>query len=172
MSFYLLVSKLLEYPEQDLVDNIAAINSFIDQVDGVSVTEKQVILDFAEWLGSLSLIEQQSHYVDTFDTNQEHSLHVTHHLYGDSKERGPALSNLIDYYRSYGWEVSEKELPDFLPMMLEFVSQLDDMAARVFLADASKALIKLRENLEQSNNPYATLVKLLEQRGRLTGMAA
>ena len=171
MSFYTVIARLLEYPTQALIDSLHEIPQALSTIN-ISHDEKKVVLNFTQWVATDTLIKQQAFYVDTFDVIQEHSLHITHHLYGESKERGPALANMIEYYGSHGFNLSEKELPDFLPVILEFIAQLDEMGAKVFLADAGKALVILRENLEQAKNPYASLVKLLEQRGNLAGIAA
>jgi len=172
MQFYTLMARLMEYPTQPLMDHLAEIPETLNTLKTVDPAEKRVVLAFAEWMGMESLLERQALYVNTFDVVPEHSLHITHHLYGESKERGPALANMIEYYRSYGFNLKEQELPDYLSVILEFISGLDDMGARVFLADASKALTILRDNLAKANSPYADMVKLLEQRGGLAGMAA
>jgi len=172
MSFYTLLARLIEYPTEALMDNLTDIPETLNRLSDMSTSEKHVVLAFAEWLDKGTLLERQATYVNLFDITPEHSLHITHHLYGESKERGPALANLVEYYRSYGFDLAERELPDYLPVILEFISGLDDIGAKVFLADASKALVTLRENLANIKSPYADMIQLLEQRGSLAGIAA
>ena len=100
----------------------------------------------------------------------EHSLHLTHHLFGDDKNRGPALIDLGELYKDYGVEVMTNELPDYLPIILEFAAYMDDGEASVFLADAHKVLATLAENLKKAESPYAALLSILEDRATLTKM--
>ncbi len=102
----------------------------------------------------------------------EHSLHLTHHLFGDDRGRGPALVDLGEHYKGMGMEMRTGEIPDYLPLILEYVATLDEMGARVFLADAAKVLKVLAANLEKSDSPYAPLLRLVESRGQLARSAA
>ena len=114
----------------------------------------------------------QQDYVKTFDMVPEHSLHLTHHLFGDDRGRGPALVDLSEHYKGMGLGMKEGELPDYLPLILEYVSILDEFAARMFLADAKKVLTVLAANLEKSGSHYAPLLRLVEHRGQLAKTAA
>ena len=111
----------------------------------------------------------EEEYVRTFDMVPEHSMHMTHHLIGEDKNRGPALIDLGEYYKGYGFELNAeaKELPDYLPLMLEFVSLLDAEEAKLFLSRWTKVLRQLRVNLEDGGSPYADLIQLVEQRSQL-----
>jgi nitrate reductase delta subunit len=71
-----------------------------------------------------------------------------------------------------GLEVRAGELPDYLPLILEYVSTLDDMEARLFLADAHKVVTVIAANLEQAASPYAPLLRLVEGRGQLVRLAS
>jgi len=102
----------------------------------------------------------------------EHSLHLTHHLFGEEKTRGPALIDLAEFYRSYGFEPDAKELPDYLPLMLEFASTLERAEQRVFLGDVLKVLTVLATNLEKSDSPYAPLIRIVENHSALATLAA
>lgn len=110
--------------------------------------------------------------MQTFDMTAEHSLHLTHHLFGDDKNRGPALIDLGDLYKDYGVEVLGNELPDYLPLILEFTAYLDDNEATVFLSDAYKVLKVLADNLKKAGSPYAALLSIVEGRATLTRLAA
>ena len=102
----------------------------------------------------------------------EHSLHLTHHLFGEEKTRGPALIDLSEFYRSHGLVVDERELPDYLPVMLEFASALSLEEASVFLCEIRKVLTVLADNLEKSGSAYAPLVRIVENHASLTRLAA
>ena len=86
-----------------------------------TTTERAAVRKFLARLENGDPTEIQADYVQTFDLTPEHSLHLTHHLFGDDKNRGPALIDLSELYKDYGVEVASNELPDYLPLILEFV---------------------------------------------------
>lgn len=171
MKIYKLLSVLLEYPDQELMDHLSELRELVPQLDADN-TERDALQSFINHLQSMPLTELQADYVKTFDMVPEHSLHLTHHLFGDDKNRGPALIDLGELYKDYGVEVVTNELPDYLPLILEFTAQLDDSEATVFLADAKKVLGVLTENLTKVESPYAALLSIIENRATLSKLAA
>lgn len=171
MRIYKLLSVLLDYPRDELVEHIPALRAALDE-GGLDREEAKVIARFLDWLESNDLLEVQRQYVDTFDLKAEHSLHLTHHLFADDKNRGPALIDMAEYYRSWGLEPVEGELPDYLPLMLEFGSTLEADEARIFLSHVHKLLAVLAANLEQSGSPWAPLARIAEGHGALVRQAA
>ncbi len=172
MNVYMVLSRLLDYPTQELVDNLRLLQKSVDKKMELAPEEQEAIGGFIKWMRKHDLLELQEIYVQTFDMQPEHSLHLTHHLFGDDRGRGPALVDLGEHYKGEGMEVKSGELPDYLPLILEYVSTLDDFAARVFLADAAKVLTVLAANLEESSSPYAPLVRIVDKHGRLVQTAA
>jgi nitrate reductase delta subunit len=182
--FYRMLSKLLDYPDEGLLGVTWEIRERCRHVGGLAPSETQAILGFVDFLESTPLTELQIDYVATFDLTPEHALHLTHHVFGDDKNRGPALIDLAEFYRDCGLALpapaegedgavnAGNELPDFLPLMLEFTGHLSDSEASMFLAQWAKVLGQLAGNLEQANSPYAPLVRLIEQRGQLVRAAA
>ncbi|MEW5755727.1 MAG: nitrate reductase molybdenum cofactor assembly chaperone [Pseudomonadota bacterium] len=172
MNVYMVLSRLLDYPTQELVDNLRMLQKIVSKKMALPPEEEEGVSNFIKWMRRHDLIELQEIYVQTFDMQPEHSLHLTHHLFGDDRGRGPALVDLGEHYKGEGMEVKSGELPDYLPLILEYVSTLDEFAARVFLADAAKVLTVLAANLEHSNSPYAPLVRIIDRHGRLVQTAA
>lgn len=171
MRIYKLLSSLLEYPDQELIDHIPALREFILEDADISVKERANLFDFLNYLEQAQLTSLQAEYVETFDMKPENSLHLTHHLFGDDKNRGPALIDLGELYKDYGVEISTNELPDYLPLVLEFTAYLDDTESTVFLADAKKVFEVLNSNLAKSGSPYAALTKIIESRASLTKLS-
>ena len=167
MTLFKLLSALFEYPDQAMLDAIPEILALTDKEPSIEPGERQAIRDFAEWLGDSDLTEAQARYVKTFDMTPEHALHLTHHLFGDDKNRGPALIDLGEYYKSYGLEIGSNELPDYLPLVLEFASMLEEVEIRVFLDPFAKVIAQLGANLAAAQSPWAPLVRLIEARARL-----
>jgi len=172
MQIYKLLSTLLDYPNQELVEHISELREFVTQSQEIDNAERDALQNFLTHLQSMSLTELQAEYVQTFDMTAEHSLHLTHHLFGDDKNRGPALIDLGELYKDYGVEVVTNELPDYLPLVLEFAAYMDDNEATVFLSDAKKVLGVLTENLQKAESPYAALLSIIENRATLTKLAA
>jgi len=174
MQIYKLLSVLLEYPDQELLDNLPEVRTILDKSSEIDANEKVALQKFIDYLTSKSLTELQVDYVNTFDSIPEHSLHLTHHLFGDESDRnrGPALIDLSEMYKEYGVELSTNELPDYLPLILEFTAQMDDNEAMVFLSDVNKVLGALASNLTKAESPYAALISIVESRATLTRLAA
>lgn len=171
MVIYKLLARLVDYPTEEMLENLPEIGKLIEEDATISASEKEGLSEFISWLGESELLRLQENYVNTFDMVPEHDLHLTHHLFGDDRGRGPALVDLSEHFKSAGLDISAKEIPDFLPLILEYVSTLDDMGARVFLGDAAKVLTVLAANLEKAESPYAKLMRIIENRGHLAQAA-
>lgn len=172
MILYNILSRLLDYPDPDLKGNLDLIREAVAGESELKTQERTVIEHFVDEMQGAPLMELQQEYVQTFDMVPEHSLHLTHHLFGDDRGRGPALVDLSEHYKGMGLEMKEGEIPDYLPLILEYVATLDEVAARLFLADAGKVLTVLAANLENAESRYAPLLRLVEHRGHLAQTAA
>lgn len=171
MQLFQIIARLLDYPDQELMDNLPELLRLLDRDSRITNQEREDLKSVNSWIGMHNLIGLQEVYVQTFDMTPEHDLHLTHHLFGDDRNRGPALIDLSEYYKASGFEVNEGQLPDYLPLMLEYVATLDEMQSRVFLGDAAKVLKVIAENLEKAQSPYAKLVRIVENRGSLAKAA-
>jgi nitrate reductase delta subunit len=174
MPIYKLLAVLLDYPDQELLDHLPEIGVEIGKSPAIDKAEKDALLKLINFLTNTPLIELQESYVKTFDLTPEHSLHLTHHLFGDDNDRnrGPALIDLGELYKDYGIQTTTNELPDYLPLILEFAALLEDNEATTFLADANKVLTVLTDNLIKAGSPYAPLLSIVKSRATLTRLAA
>lgn len=171
MTIFKLLSALFEYPDGEMVRALPELMTRINVEPDIEPAEREAIAAFMNWLANSDLTEAQARYVKTFDMTPEHALHLTHHLFGDDKNRGPALIDLGEYYKSYGLEIEGNELPDYLPLVLEFASMLEPVEARVFLDPFAKVIAQLGANLGAAESPWAPLVRLIEARARLVPTA-
>ncbi len=167
MRLFMTLSVLFDYPDGYLKDHLDDIEGLLDVDVDIAAGEREAIRGVVRWMKETRLLDLQQHYVQTFDLTPEHSLHLTHHLYGESRSRGPALVDLAEHYRAHGFEVVAGELPDFLPLVLEYLNMLDPVAARMFLHDVVDVLKLLADNLGKAGSPYAPLARVIEGRGRL-----
>ena len=174
MQVYKILSLLLEYPKQELRDHWGEIKQLISTLKSVSEEDEQALLNFMNWAGALSLTEYQAHYVNTFDFTPDNALYLTHHLFEEQdRERGPALVDLSEYYKAEGFEISEGELPDYLPLVLEYVSTLStETDVRLFLQQSAHVSDTIANNLEKTESPYAQLLRIVQRHGRLVDIAA
>ncbi|MFW5443950.1 MAG: nitrate reductase molybdenum cofactor assembly chaperone [Methylococcaceae bacterium] len=171
---YKVLSILLEYPTKDLVTHWDDINQLIAELPNVADEDKKILSGFTHWASGLDLTKFQAEYVNNFDMTAENSLYLTYHLFDEQdRDRGPALIELAELYKSTGFEISDGELPDYLPLILEYVSTMDDVAsAQAFLQQTSQAADIIASNLEKNESPYAPLVRMVERHGLVADIAA
>ena len=171
---YKVLAVLLEYPRQELVDNWDEMRQVISELPNLADEDKSRLKGFIDWASTLTLTQFQAKYVDSFDMTAENSLYLTYHLFDEQdRERGPALIQLSELYKSTGFEIGDGELPDYLPLILEYVSTMDDAAsAQAFLKQTSQAADIIASNLEKNASPYAPLVRIVESHGLLADIAA
>jgi nitrate reductase delta subunit len=172
MKIYAMLARLLDYPTQELLDNLADARVLVKKDIGLKHAERCKLLAVIDWLSSKSLLRLQEEYVQTFDTAPENCLYVTHHTFGDNRERGPALVELGEHYKAHGFAANSNELPDYLPVMLEFAANLEADESATFIAQTVSILELIAANLEKSFSPYAPLLRFVEARGRLAQATA
>lgn len=174
MPTYKILSALLDYPDQELMEHLPEIHVEIGKCPDMNMAERESLQKLLGYLADKPLIDLQEEYVKTFDLTPEHSLHLTHHLFGDENDRnrGPALIDLGELYKDYGITTTTNELPDYLPLVLEFAAMLEDNEATTFLSDANKVLTVLADNLNKAGSPYAPLLSIVKSRATLTRLAA
>jgi nitrate reductase molybdenum cofactor assembly chaperone NarJ/NarW len=150
-----IASILLRYPDHQVLgrlDDIAAARPALPtRSDRARVTE------VVDWLRGTSPTEAAQHYVTTFDHTRHRSLHLTYYRHGDTRQRGMALLALKHTYRQAGYPPPEDELPDFLPLMLEFAAAAPDAGQRV-LQQCQAGLELLRRGLSDAGSHYLPVV--------------
>ncbi|HET7899885.1 MAG TPA: nitrate reductase molybdenum cofactor assembly chaperone [Candidatus Nanopelagicales bacterium] len=151
-------SMLLCYPEASTIDRLALVDRSTPTLPHES---REPIARFAAWLSSVDLIEAQSHYVEIFDRRRKACLYLTYFLNGDTRRRGMALVEFKEAYQTAGFDVPPSELPDFLPVVLEFGSVGDLAVALEQLARHRAGLEVLEKALRQFGSPYADVVTAL-----------
>lgn len=124
-------------------------------------TENQVpkpilgaLAKLAEQLAQGDLYALQEDYVQLFDRTRTLSLNLYEHVHGESRDRGQAMAGLVELYRQNGLELTARELPDHLPVFLDFLSVLPDDKAASLLGEAAHVLEALAERLHKRTSPY------------------
>jgi nitrate reductase delta subunit len=159
MHHYRILSALLLYPEPELVAALPELEAGLKD----SPRMLAILRPLFDHLGREPLIELQQTYVQTFDRTPSHSLHLFEHIHGESRDRGQAMVDLMEEYKKHGLEMTPDELPDYVPLFLEFLSQLDteDAAGRL-LGDAVHVLAHIGRKLAANASVYAPVFAVLE----------
>lgn len=156
------LSALLCYPT---TETMAALDEFSEilHADPLLPPDRLAAISaFIAELRTLPLLDAEERYVALFDRNRSLSLHLYEHVHGESRDRGQAMVRLATLYALHGLEVTARELPDYLPLYLEFLSQLPERAARSMLAEAAHVIAALATKLEARESLYATVLRAAE----------
>ncbi len=153
-----LASLLLQYPSAELRDAAAAVSAEDVAIAPSRGRQAAELHEFCRWYTAHSVAELQGLYVDAFDFTKTCSLHLTYHVYGDQRRRGLAMLELKGVYRSAGFEPPGTELPDFLPLMLEFAALAPDGRGVELLEDNRVAIELVRAGLGRESSPFEPLL--------------
>ena len=151
------LSALLAYPTEDLSPAIPEITAAIEAEGLISVEAREQLRPLLADLGTLDLYDLQERYVDLFDKTRRHSLHLFEHIHGESRDRGQAMVDLLEHYQRGGLLIAANELPDFIPLFLEFLSARPLEEARGLLKETAHIFSLLEERLVKRTGGYAAL---------------
>lgn len=155
MKTFKALSALLSYPTEELQSAIPAIRDTL-AAEGLVLLGAR--MDLEPLLTSLSqgdIYDLQERYVLLFDRSRTLSLNLFEHIHGESRDRGGAMVDLLETYRTGGFDLTGPELPDHLPVFLEFLSTKSLPEAKALLADAGQVIAVLAERLTRRETPYA-----------------
>lgn len=154
---YRALSRLLSYPEADLQTDARTCVDVVREEGLVPNPIVRSLEKLADHLMGLDLYEAQAAYVDLFDRTRSVSLHLYEHVHGESRERGPAMVGLVELYKSHGLEMDVSDLPDYLPVFLEFLSVVPDQEAASLIGEAAHVLEAIAQRLKERKNPYRAI---------------
>ena len=149
-----LASVLLPYPSAALFEGLDELDAFA--ADTSPKPARAAFGQFLAWLRATPPTEVAEHYVETFDLRRRCALYLTYYRYGDTRKRGMAMIVFKTAYRDAGFVPSEDELPDYLPMVLDF-ADLCPRGERLLHAHRAD-LELLRRALAKAETPYASVV--------------
>jgi len=163
---YRALGALLSYPTtalQAAAGEIAAVLADEGIVPPHRLTAIQALLDE---IATTDIYELQERYFALFDRSRTLSLHLFEHIHGESRDRGQAMADLIALYASHGLEMTAGELPDFLPLFLEFLSLLPPAEAQTMLGEPAGILRALTERLAKRQTGYVAVMEALAELAR------
>lgn len=155
-----IASLLLSYPEQDLMAALPELKSALarrEVAEPVRILFTRLIDDLAR----LDLLEAQERYVHLFDRSRSLSMHLFEHVHGESRDRGQAMVDLKTMYEDHGFEIDAREMPDYLPLFLEFLSVLPSEEAHELLAQTAHIVAAIGGRLQKRPSAYANVFAAL-----------
>ena len=160
MKFQLkLISLLLQYPDETLNGFLPSITESMENLPNSSSKEK--LVQFVAYLETTPLIRVRETYTETFDLNPSTCLNLTYHILGADEKRGKVMSHLQEIYHQEGYETMTGELPDYLPLMLEFLSECPESGGSGLLWSYLTPAESLAGLLKDSGNPYSLLLEIV-----------
>ncbi len=149
---------VLDYPHQSALDLLGDLRAAAVDIPGPAGAGLTACIDD---LRGQDPIAAAVRYVETFDLRRRSSLHLSYYAYGDTRGRGMALLRFKTAYRNAGLELGDHELPDFLPVVLEFAATVDPTRGRRLLITHRAVIEVLRLSLHDSASPYGRVLDAL-----------
>lgn len=157
------LSLLLSYPTRDLQRAMPEIGGVLAAETRLTAVARRDLRPLVEALAAGDIYELEEQYVMLFDRSRTLSLNLFEHVHGESRDRGGAMVSLVETYREGGFDPATSELPDHLPVLLEFLATRPEGEAREVLADAAHIFEVLRERLLRRDSAYAAVFAALTQ---------
>ena len=160
------LAALLSYPDADRRSHLPEMAEILRRERALASGRLAELDALIEKLRTDEALDVEAGYVHVFDRGRATSLHLFEHVHGDSRDRGPAMIDLAETYATAGLFLAEGELPDFLPVALEFASTQPPPEARAFLAEMAHILNAIFAALQKRRSAYASVLgALLELAG-------
>lgn len=160
------LARLLGYPDAELRGHLAEMGAALHAERALSASRLAELDALIGTLQRSATLDVESDYVALFDRGRATSLHLFEHVHGDSRDRGPAMIDLAQTYDKAGLYLAPGELPDYLPVVLEFVSTQPPREARAFLSEMAHIFNAIFSSLQQRQSAYASVIgALLELAG-------
>lgn len=164
------LARLLSYPDATLRGHLPELSAALRTEAALSTARLDELDDLIRWLSGSSLesgrLAAEEAYVDVFDRGRATSLQLFEHVHGDSRERGPAMIDLAQTFEKAGLFLAPGEMPDYLPVVLEYASTQPPREARAFLGEMAHIFNAIFAALQQRETRYASVLgALLELAG-------
>ena len=160
------LAHLLSYPDTSLRDHLAEMTTALQGERALRPERLAELSALMQHLRGARAMDVEAHYVETFDRGRGTALHLFEHVHGDSRDRGPAMIDLLQTYEQAGLYLAPGELPDHLTVVLEYASTQPPAQARAFLRELTHILQAIFSALLRRESPYASvLAAVLELAG-------
>ena len=160
MSVLKLLGVLVDYPQDELWQHgDELLEAAADPA--LPAKRRDALVDFVRELLASDPLDAQDRWLSTFDRGRAMSLLLFEHIHGESRDRGQAMVDLVEAYRKNGFELAAKELPDYLPLLLEYLAQRPHAEARDWLHHVGPIVGLLGARAAERTSPYALLFDIL-----------
>ncbi|MFL0805129.1 MAG: nitrate reductase molybdenum cofactor assembly chaperone [Agarilytica sp.] len=160
MDILIVISRLLDYPNESLYDLEKEFNQVITEAP-IDPKLKEGLQSFLWKKLDSKMLDWQSEYDGLFERGRSLGLWLFEHVHGESRDRGQAMVDLMDQYQQAGLEISQKELPDYIPLFLEFLSTQGKENTEMWLQEVEHILAMLQARLENRDSDYSILFETL-----------
>jgi nitrate reductase delta subunit len=151
------LSALLSYPTAELQAAIPQMRAALDREGRLPQLNRDRLERLLQEIATGDLYDLQERYVLLFDRTRSLSLHIFEHVHGESRDRGQAMVDLKALYERHGLLMSTSELPDHLPLFLEFLSAIPEAEARELLEETAHVLEAIRLRLKKRTVAYSSV---------------
>jgi nitrate reductase delta subunit len=155
------IAALLSYPTAELVAAASELRAAIDGEKVTGAVERAALHRLIDELAAADLYDLQERYGLLFDRTRALSLHLFEHVHGESRDRGQAMVDLLKLYEENGYTPASSELPDFLPLFLEYASLQAPQTAIELVGQPANVIAALRERLAKRSSPYEAAMAAL-----------
>ena len=155
------MAHLLSYPDAALRRHLPELRSALQAEQALAPARLAELQTLMAKLGGPDALEIEAQYVELFDRGRATSLHLFEHVHGDSRDRGPAMIDLAQTYEKSGLYLGPDEMPDYLPVVVQFVSTQPPAEARAFLGEMAHNFNAIFNALQQRNSAYASVLGAL-----------
>ncbi|MBF7728659.1 nitrate reductase molybdenum cofactor assembly chaperone [Pseudomonas sp. N040] len=163
MQILKVISLLLDYPAEQLLAGRDELDQAIAASREISPQQRSALHELLELICANDLMDGQEHYGALFGRGRSLSLLMFEHVHGESRDRGQAMVDLMAQYEAAGFAIGVRELPDYIPLYLEFLATRADLEAREGLADVAHLLTLLAARLDERESAYAGCFRALLQ---------
>ncbi|REC95040.1 nitrate reductase molybdenum cofactor assembly chaperone [Kushneria indalinina] len=149
MRSLIVLARLLDYPTKALQQAAPEMTAVIKAEDRLTPLRRETLVGWIRRLAQADLLDLQADYVALFDKGRATSLLLFEHVHGESRDRGQAMVDLLAQYREAGFELDARELPDYLPLFLEYLSTRTEDEIAGQLGEIAHILARLTARLEE-----------------------
>ncbi|WNZ13157.1 nitrate reductase molybdenum cofactor assembly chaperone [Streptomyces sp. 11x1] len=152
-------SLLLQYPDSELTASRGELTTMLEALPATPAAK--YLTRFTDWFAEQEPEALERHYVEMFDLRRKSSLYLTYYLHGDTRRRGMALLTLNQRYRAAGWDIDGGELPDHLPVVLEFAALAGPGRGEAPLRQHRRGIELIHRALTDADSPYRHVIAAL-----------
>ncbi len=161
MKTFKVLSALLTYPSEELTAAAPLFGAVLDDEALVPLAAREKLDVLLDELTTGDLYDLQERYGLLFDRSRSLALHLFEHVHGESRDRGQAMVDLKTLYENAGFFITANDLPDFIPLFLEFLSTQPIATARELLGQPAHILAAIAERLERRQSNYKAVFDAL-----------